>query len=527
MKQMAKRWLSLVACLLLVCSLAACGTSGQPPKPDNDPSIDIDLPPEEEIDAGATEINAVDYGVDNTGFHDMTGKMIVMHRQSAETGLPVYYPNGTYLFNGDKLDFSSGVQFESTDKVIVRNSISETPIFQFDDAGNFIGLMHNHLELNFNQEGYVDNGNLVSPPLSTAEFETYVDVLPYWYNDFGLQHTALADGKNGWTGWYDWRWNHHDCDQLGTDLKPYPAYNPELHPLLGYYRGDDPFALDWICYWLQEYGVKQAVPYIGSSLNSERWSDPSSTYHWIYQLLNHTPNAKQMDFAFYVPSSSYSTSITQLEKTWWTTFDTFYFNETYKDMVYCYEKDGKRYPVIVLWDELAVWSSASSPEKAVELYAKVAESFKDNGYDGVMIMAQHAGFTDSYGEQFRKTMAEKNVIWVGCEYAYNALGAGTTYPQRIDKFHDTLLDCQLYAVATGMQSHVAHGSRWDCRGSTPEDFGRWMRLAIGATQKHKNRPPIITCYNVSEWGEGGNSLIPTVGNRFGYLEALRDAIVKK
>ena len=78
-----------------------------------------------------------------------------------------------------------------------------------------------------------------------------------------------------------------------------------------------------------------------------------------------------------------------------------------------------------------------------------------------------------------------------------------------------------------MESHVAHDSEYTCSGSTPTDFGRWMQLAVNATQLSKTRPQIVTCYNVSEWGEGGNSLLPTVGNRFGYLEAIKEAIVTK
>lgn len=517
MKQTIKRWLSLLACLLLVLSLAACGGSPKDPQED--------LPPEQKIPEEATEINAVEYGVDNTGYHDMTGKMIVMHRQSAKTGLPVYYPNGTYLFNGDTLDFSAGVRFESTDKVFVRNSISEMPIFSFDDAGNFIGLMHNHLELNFNQEGYVDNGSLVSPPLSTATYQTRVDVLPYWYNDFGLQHTALANGKNGWTGWYDWRWNHHDCEELGTPQKPYDPYNPELHPLLGYYRGDDPVALDWICYWLQEYGLKQAAPFIGTSMNSEKWTDPSCGYHWIYQLLNHTPNAKQMKFAFYLQSSSYNASIESIEKSWWTTFNTFYFNEEYKDMVYCYTAKEKRYPVVLLWDELAMWSSAGSPESLITLYKKVAQAFKDHGYDGVCVIAHKAGFTDPSSASMRLDMSESGVVWLGADYAGNAIGLGDTYEKRVSSFLPDNVTSRLYGVATGLHSHMAHDSEWECPGSTPDSFYQWMDQAVQATITDADRAQIVTCYNVSEWAEGGNSLIPTVGNRFGYLKAVRDAIV--
>ena len=37
---------------------------------------------------------------------------------------------------------------------------------------------------------------------------------------------------------------------------------------------------------------------------------------------------------------------------------------------------------------------------------------------------------------------------------------------------------------------------------------------------------IITLYNISEWAEGGPGLQPNVQDGFGYLEAIRNAIMK-
>ena len=162
-----KQWLSLVVAALIC--LTACGggkTPDQPPTP---------APPSNSQPDESPIIDAVKYGIDNTGSKDMTQKMIAMHKEGAEKGKPIYYPDGIYLFNGATLDFTSGVQFESADGVLIRNSISATPIVNFDDKGNLIGLMQNHLELKYNQQHYVDNGRLVSPPISTATYETKVD----------------------------------------------------------------------------------------------------------------------------------------------------------------------------------------------------------------------------------------------------------------------------------------------------------------------------------------------------------------
>jgi len=369
---------------------------------------------------------------------------------------------------------------------------------------------------------------LVSPPLSDAEYETKVDVLAYWYNDFGLKSTALASGRNGWVGHYDWRWNHSDCENLGTELKPYDPYNPALHPLLGYYRGDDPVVLDWICYWLQEYGIQQTAPFLGVGLDTAKWEDPACGYHWVYQLLNHTPNAKTMQFAFFMESSSYSANFERVKTSWWRTFDTFYFNEEYKDMVYCYEEEDKRYPVLMIWDEMSFLYSWDNSELVMDLYIEAAQAFQENGYDGVCIMANKSAMDFLLDEGAKADLAEKGVKWLACDYPSNALNEAADYPSKVDKFTKLTNDThRLYGVATGLDSHPSHESGYYWNGSTAYDFGRWLSAAIDATLEDENRVKIVTCYNVSEWTEGGVSLIPTVANRFGYLDMIREFAVVK
>lgn len=520
MKLTKKRFLALLLCGVMLLSLIGCTPKDKQPDGGDE---EIEIPEIEEVPQEATRIDVLDYGVDNTGEKDMTGLLTALHNKSAETGLPVYYPNGIYQFNGATLDFSGGVEFESTDQVFVCNANSNVPIFSFDDAGNFIGLMQNHLELQYGQDEWKLSGSLVSPPLSDAKYEAKVDVLAYWYNDFGLQSTALAGGRNGWLGNYDWRWNHTDCENLGTELKPYDPYNTMLHPLLGFYRGDDPVVLDWICYWLQEYGVEQTAPFLGVGLNPKNWEDPACSYHWVYQLLNHTPNAKTMEFAFFLESSSYSANFDRVKKSWWRTFDTFYFNDDYADMVYCYEEDDKRYPVVMLWDETSFMYSWEQPELLVDLYTQTAEAFQDNGYDGVCIMACTAIGDMLFTTDHMVALSEAGVKWFATDYPCNALNDGNDYPARVDRFTKlTEQPYRLYGVATGLDSHVSHDSQYYWEGSSAYDFGRWLQQAVDATLEDENRAKIITCYNVSEWTEGGVSLIPTVANRFGYLQQIRE-----
>ena len=545
-----KRWLSLLMAALLVLALTACGGKGG----------DAD----NKDDGGKGEsavINAVEYGVDNTGKTDMTDKMIAMHKEGAKNGKPIYYPNGTYLFNGATLDFTSGVQFESMDGVTVRNSVADTNIINFDDAGNLIGLMHNHLEMKYdakNPDDFIVSGNLTEAPLSTAKFDTKLDFLVYWYNDFGLERTKPIPGS--WNGWYDWQWNHHD---VGTTCKaklpaadgseegevcgaklpisddPYvlptcpecgaqsttDQYDPTRHPLLGWYRGDEVEVLDWQCYWLQEYGIQNSVLLAGG-WDESAWSDPTYGQYWVYNLLNNTKNAKQMNFALQI-TSNYNLNSEQHKAAWQKTFDTFYFKDAYKDMVYCYELDGKRYPLVFIWDENAL-SHGIGLDTVKQMYKDVAEMFKGHGYDGICIAARTPIFAYDSKAAIRAEMKEAGVLWYAADYPSNATNpwGGTTYEERT-KFHPHEDPSRIFAVATGLHTHDPHPSQWVCSGNTPELFSNWVKNAVEETLKNPARPQMVTCYNMAEWSEGGPGLTPTVGDRFGYLEAIRDNIVVK
>ena len=508
----------LIVCMLL----SGCAAPTQPHAPAGDAdstSSSITVSSTDPIKGQGTaainsdkkELNVLDFGVDNTGVVDATDILTKLHA----SGKRIYYPNGTYRFNGKTLDLSGGVRFESQDGVLVRNSLSDTNILNFDDKGNLIGLMQNHLEYKCghkNNTGFQKIGSLASPPLSTANYKKRAEVLPYWYNDFGL-HTRFATPSGGIT-WYDWSWNHHSA---GGD-----GYDPTLHPLLGWYFGDDPVVLDWICYWLREYGMDQAA-LTAAGIDE----DPAGGHYWVYQLLHNTPNAKNMDFALWMTNRGYGETMETYREGWWGVFEAFYFDEQYKDQVYCYVEDGKRYGVIWLWDERGVRysldrNSQGSMHNTAELYKQVAQAFQEHGYDGVCVMPRYGCMPAMRVAD----MEQYGVKWFGVSYPQNSAGSGSTYAERVENFKTVERSDVLYGVATGMNTHTPHPSNWNCPGNTPELFGKWLKKAVDATVSDDARTAkIITCYNVSEWAEGGPGLIPTVADRFGYLEAIRDAIV--
>ena len=87
------------------------------------------------LGAGGT-LNVVAWGADPTGKADCTVLLQELHARK----LQVFYPNGTYRFNGETLDFTGGVTFESRDGVVVRNDLSPQPVVVFDEQGHLAGL---------------------------------------------------------------------------------------------------------------------------------------------------------------------------------------------------------------------------------------------------------------------------------------------------------------------------------------------------------------------------------------------------
>ena len=101
-----------------------------------------------------------------------------------------------------------------------------------------------------------------------------------------------------------------------------------------------------------------------------------------------------------------------------------------------------------------------------------------------------------------------------------------TYDEMVDAFSPAADPFAVQAIATSIDTQTPHESGWVCKGSTPVGFGRFLQKALDHLDQNPDMPRIITCYNVSEWAEGGAALQPTVGNGFGYLEAVRDALIR-
>lgn len=466
---------------------------------------------------GIEEVNVLDFGADPTGVKESTSSI----KQAHNTGKRVYYPNGNYRFNGKNLDFSGGVRFESPDGVIVHNDISDSPVIVFDDFGNLIGLQQNHLESYYCKDLQpMTVGSLVEPPLAESEYKTKADMLVYWYNDFCLESTRL--NPVGWTGWYTWEWNYHANGE--TDMSDPTTYWPERHPLLGFYRGDDPTVLDWQCYWLREYGVKGVIV---QTKYLDAWEDVANKENWIYKLFNETKNFNQLEFALMIQMRWFDRNNDNVEDTrkeirdgWKSAIEKTYLSH---DNVYCMEFDGKKYPVIMLFEEGQVSGLCDAYQDgkyATEFLKEISQMFKDNGYGGFVLFSR---FMDGRLEPYAEELRDAGVIRYKATYEHSN-STGDTYQKRVDSFAVEGRKDEILHVFSGSNTHSPHPSKWVCPGNTPELFEEMINKVLGFIDQF-GMPNIITCYNMGEWSEGAPGIQPNVQDRFGYLDAIKNAIV--
>jgi len=459
----------------------------------------------------AAMMNVVDHGADPTGKKDSTAILTRLHA----TGKRVHYPNGVYRFNGETLDLSGGLRFESMEGVTVRNDISRLSIIQFDDAGNLVGLIHNHLELdNTDLGGHVSVkvGALVRPPVSTAKHRTKVDLLAHWYNDFGLEHRRVYAPHRGWIGWYYWSWNFHDTTR--------DTYDPARHPLLGFYRGDDPIVLDWQCYWLREYGVAGVILMVG---DLEGWEEADHRDHWIWRLFTDVPNFRGLEYVIGAPSRharSTPENMAKVERQWRALIDRTYLRHR---NFYSVRKGQAEYPLIFLFEEAGlrgVFDNYVGAKRTLAFYRRIAALFRSDGFAGIAVLGRHpipSQFID-FDELEKQGVLHFNGFYAGDH------SSGDTYAKRVANYSPPADPRTITNTFTAKHTHAPHPSKWHCPGHTPALFRKLLQKAVAHVHE-QDMPRVITCYNVAEWAEGGPGLQPNMQDRFGYLEAVRDSVV--
>lgn len=461
-------------------------------------------------------INVVEQGADPTGNVDCTALLQKIHASKQR----VYYPNGIYRFNGETLDFSGGIEFESRERVVIRNDISPASIIQFDDKANFIGLQQNHLEQDdvlLGPKGVMRSGSLMRPPLSAGSPSVAVDFIAHWYNDGGLDCRRLG---GGWNGWYYWSWNFHTTRTPGKG--PGDGYDPARHPLLGFYRGDDPVVLDWQCYWLAEYGVKAVTLWSGAA-RFDQWEQPGREDHWIYQLFNNVPNFQKLNYILWAPSPwkpCTPENQATIEETWEQVIDRIYLR--YKNFYYI-TSEGKAYPVICVFEGEAlrgIFDNYLGAQKTSAFLVRMAKRFKTAGYGGLALFVRNPTSDKmiNYAD-----LERQGVLYFKASYS-ESYGKGGTYSERFATATLPADSRSIVNTATALHSHTPHPSKWVCPGHTPVLFGEQLKKAVDHVRKN-GMLRIVTCYNVAEWAEGGPGLQPNMQDRSGYLQSVKSAVV--
>ena len=162
-----------------------------------------------------------------------------------------------------------------------------------------------------------------------------------------------------------------------------------------------------------------------------------------------------------------------------------------------------------------VFDNYDGAKNAAAFYKELAGWFKEQGYDGIAIFARH------FDERFDPEDADLKANGV---YRFNAkyeggYGAGYTYEE--------MLNNQQWPADENYILNDPHPSKWRHPGHSPENFSKLLNEAIEQLYKDGSvLPKVITCYNMSEWAEGGPGLQPNMKNGFAYLEAIRDAVIK-
>jgi len=446
-------------------------------------------------------------------------------------GSKYYIKDGEYLFTGENLPNIKNMVRES-ENVIFKNQKYQG-IVQWDRSGHLIGLHHNHLEEKALLSGItnqISSGNIVAPPLGRPINAADVDIIAFWYQDFGLDSTR--DSSTGSNKWYSWEWAHTDVEE---DLLSSPivrGYQGKRHPILGWYRGDDKNVLDWQCYWLSESGISSVVLQgrgANNLLDTATWSSISNINNWIYKLLNVVPNARNLRFIPWVSHGDFSgnygdsSALAAIEAAWDNNIQVVHNSGLAKT----FKHEGKSYIAVYVFEGESLRGDFDNYSGSTNLLAMLGDraSFAQSlGYDGLCILARNPS-ADSVMR--RAKLLDNSILYIESGYldsTASPIGSFATYGQYVDGWSNSFTFAGVSGVHTDGESS-SHPSDWSQSGSSPELFEKVLTKAIAYAKKTPFRTKAVTIYNVSEWAEGGASLQPTMAYGWAYLDAVRNAVI--
>ena len=456
-------------------------------------------------------INVFDapYNLIGDGTVDVTSIILNAINDALSKNIPLYLPAGVYI--------AEITTFNESLKIIGPGVIKFNNTIIYSENLPKLGLPHNinqkvvPLKFSVNND-YITTGKLINAPLIDNIPNKGLDIIAYWYNDFGLRSTLHNPSSSN--KWYDWSWNH-------SNLSAGINYDPKRHPLLGWYRGDDPKALDWICYWLGESGVNVvAITLAQSTLN---WKNETDASHWVYQLMENTKNFKPLKYVLFIKSFGTITEIQAQNDDIINNILGVY------DNIYLYNKNNKNYVTLFCFDLKKIrriydGKTSGVNTKTLVYLIDLANKIKQKGYDGLCLMARK--YEDGLFDPVIEYLESNGVVLLKSEYstryAPNSTDADYSYlyEEYVENVNFPIKDNEVINVVTSAESRD-HPSKWNLPGSTPELFKKVVDKAVNHI--HKNAlPKMLTIYNVSEWAEGGAGLQPNQADLFGYLDAVKN-----
>ena len=351
-----------------------------------------------------------------------------------------------------------------------------------------------------------------------------IDVIADWYNDFGLDSTALsASQANGSYTWYDWRWNK--LNNSGDGVSSY-AYSIERHPLQGFYKGDNPDVLGWQCKWAAEAGVNAVSLVQTSGFHRTQggfdWSDSRSTLHWQYQLFHNVPNFQALRWIPWIryvgePADIYA----QRDEVTWLFAN--YPNG------YTYTENGRTYAVVRIWDGESLRGELDDFVGATNSIAHIkalGAAFQALGFAGVCVLARNPGWMTSTTFTNRQDLIDSGVLIFTADYSDSQSSVispdtyGGTYTGYSNKVRWNASTRTVPNVNTSYDTIYPHPSTQNLPGSTPALFGKALRRACDQIVR-EGKPRMVIVNNMSEWAESGPGLIPNKRDGFGYLDQVR------
>lgn len=379
------------------------------------------------------------------------------------------------------------------------------------EKGFNVGIPQNLDNKKYTYPNRIMDGNIIEAPMAYPRVGNKgLARLAHFYLNNGTEFLASAAAQaNGAYTWYDWSWNHIDN----------PNYDPSRHPLLGWYRGDDPNVLDWICYWsIVRSNLTGYI--ITETFDNANWSSPTDKWHWVYQLMNNVKNFKLLKYALSVEYRN-TLTLADLEAQHNKVVDTY---SKYPN-VYAYTLNGKSYAAVFCWDFDMIRGVADGYGGSIantKTYLKnFATKMQNIGYDGICILARH--YIASMWDSSLDELEDGGVLLYSAGYETKYGNEVTDYNNLYSNYANNCVfpteKNTVINVVTSGKTQEPHPSGWNLQGSTPELFKVVLHRAVNHTIKN-GLPRIITLYNISEWAEGGPGLIPNQRDKYGYLDAV-------